>query len=503
MNDFKGDEYYNVLASLYKYIQDNNLGIDMLPMVSEIKVPPKVFIDYIFAAGNDYKRFKLTCKESEFQDHIMKIMEKIPEGLPASSSVPVVAADYDFEPVVQHLKEKVESDSLTEKNVVLCYQLYKALAKEKPIQKLSPKKLASFLSSFSSNGKDRKDREDIYFDLLAMRLAYGNESPYMHGVDESVPPKETMVSRLVERIECFTSYGDLLLTFLDWQKPLLKAVLESMDKPHSDVISKSNIADVLKRYSELQSSLDIPPQDFIMRLNEWCSEGVEEQLTAESILDIQDHVIYKHAVQPECDCHLTRHLIKIMIKALNSLSVEKWEEDFQNTKSFRYKVACHLLDANKLVQVPDNAVSAYSDILKKIAKDEYRDSEIVRSIFYKKIDKGRLIPTAKDIRDIFMSIFNTPTAEQFILFSDLLLEWGALQEKSADVVRKILTPICNKDDNFFQFIVDNEQKFVPIMNKAGNDAAGFKDLVRRKMYSSHDKKLDHFASMIGVQNNKA
>ena len=189
-----------------------------------------------------------------------------------------------------------------------------------------------------------------------------------------------------------------------------------------------------------------------------------------------------------------------MAKRLASLKIEEWRNAFQDVNSFVYKVTCHLLNAGKLTPVPDNVVTVYKELLIKVAKDEFQMDKGGRDVFYNRIHKGKLKATAKNIRDLFISeIIITP--DKFLFFSELLLSHGALDEKSADVARRILTPV-SADANCLAFIVKNSKQFISILDDAGDDAADFKDTVRQKLMASQvDNELIRFAKAIGIDDN--
>ena len=486
-DDFNGAKYYQALSGLHKCIQENNLGIDTLPMLTDIKKPPEIFKDYVGAAQSDYKKFKLKCEESGLHTYIIN---RIPDGLDGLSVLSIVAGDYDFAPVVQRLKKEVTSGSLTAQNVGPFYKIYRALSKEKPIKALKPDWLENLLSQV-------EDDSDAQFDLLAMRLAAGSEFPNIGGISESIldDTGEDTVTRIAERIEYYGDYDDLLSSYLSWQQPILKAVLTNIMLDR-DADSKLIITKVLQDYSALKSALDFAPEDFMKKLDGW-SENAEESITVENISDhVTDYLVFEDAV--EVDCDLTRHLIETARKWLVSLGVDEWRNALRDVESYIFNVTYHLLAAGKLKRVPDNAVTVYRDLLIEVAKGEFQmDEDNGWGVFYTNTHKGKLKATAKNIRDLFISKVSI-TPDQFMFFSDLLLNHGALGQERADVARKILTPVGD-DDECLKFIVNNDQQFIPILNDAGDDAADFKDIVRQKLAALQaDEELIRFAKAIGV-----
>ena len=76
-----------------------------------------------------------------------------------------------------------------------------------------------------------------------------------------------------------------------------------------------------------------------------------------------------------------------------------------------------------------------------------------------------------------------------------------MNEKSADVARRILTPV-SADDRCLAFIVSYSKQFISILNNARDDAADFKDTVRQKLMASQvDNELIRFAGAIGINDN--
>ena len=484
--DFSGAKYYKSLLGLNEFIQRNNLNIDMPSMVTEIKKSPGIFIDYVNVAQSNYKMFKLKCEEAKLQSYIL---EKIPSDLAGLSVLSVVAEDYDFAPVIESLERQVKSNSLTAQNVGPFYELYRALSNDQPIEILDLDQVALLLSQV-------KEGSEAQFDLLAMRLASGSKFPNIRGNSQSIlnSTDDNLVNRIAERIEYYRYYGNLLLDYLSWQQPLLKAVLKNITL-NTSPNSRLNITKVLKNYKDLQSSLDITPQDFIRTLDDW-SGVAEESITVENITEhVADHELFIHALQIECA--LTHHLIETMSERLASLGIEEWRKALRDVASFIYKVTYHLLDAGKLTPVPDNVVTVYRELLISIAKDEFQMDKDVNDVFYNKIHKAKLKATAKNIRDLFISEI-TITPNKFLFFSELLLRHGALNEKSADVARKILAPV-SADNNCLVFILSNAQQFVSIIEGAGDDAADFKDTIRQKLMASQDDtELLRFAEAIGI-----
>lgn len=486
---FSGAAYYKALFQLDVYIKKNKLEVDVISRVTDIKKSPEVFVDYVKAAGDKYKTFKLTCDESELFEFITG---RIPSELEGLDILSVVKRDYSFKPVIERLGQELPKNTLTAENIEPFYKLYKAIATEKPIKSVEDNQINTLLQQV-------KDGSEGQFDLLAMRLARTTSFPNLPGITQTILAEtdEKKANRIAERIEYYTSYGDLLLSFVSWPQPLLKVVLRDLTL-NSYGISTMSITTVLKCFNTLQTSLDIAPEDFITRLDAW-ADYAQEKITAENVADnITDYEFFEHAI--DFDSKLSRYVIETMIEHLISLGVEDWKEPLRDEESYLFKVTNYLLKGGKLPAPPDNAVTVYKDILIEVAKGEFTmNADAGWAIIYEKTNKNKLKATAKNIRDLFISEIPI-TPGLFMTFSDMLYNHADLKEKSPDVARKILAPIAT-EEKCLGFITENDKYFASLINNAGNDAEDFIDIIRQKvMLPESGRKLIDFAKAIGIEN---
>jgi len=79
----------------------------------------------------------------------------------------------------------------------------------------------------------------------------------------------------------------------------------------------------------------------------------------------------------------------------------------------------------------------------------------------------------------------------------MLLKYGALEKRSADVVRTIITRVADNSD-CMNYILDNMNFFISLIKDAGDDAYDFKDIVRQKLQKSKEERINEFAQKIDV-----
>lgn len=485
--DFDGAKYYRALSDLRDCITENSVPIDLFSEVRPLQLDPQMYSDYLREARSEHKEFKVNCDEKELEQYVLN---RIPNDLDNMSHLSAVANEFDFAAVVERLRVESQGGSLTLDNIGPFYEFYKAVSGKKPILKPSIELVAQLLSSAD-------DGSSIQFELLAMRLAYGPVFAGVGGISDAILTltNEDMVDQIAQRIEFYAPYGSLLLTYLSWQQPIMKAILTKLTIAPYDT-SRLNIAEVLKNYSSLQESLGIDPQKFLIRLDGW-SEPARKQITAENISQyVEDGLLFEHMEGVDCD--LCTHLTETAAAWLGALSIEEWERILRNHDSREFKVTCSLLRSGKLKTLPDNAVSAYRRLLVEFAKGEFsmhRDAGW--GIIYERTPKTKLKATAKNIRDKFITSIEI-SAEKFIFLSDLLLNHAALEDRSAGVSRRILAPVAQNGE-CLEFIVTNAEKFAQVINQAGDDAADLKDMIRQElMQGDVAEELKHFASLIGI-----
>jgi len=484
---FDGEAYYQSLFQLDEYLKKNKLDIDVMPLVTEIKKPPEIFIDYIRSAGSSFKIFKLKCDKSELYDFILA---RIPTKLEGLAVLAVVNKEYDFKPVIEKLEENLIANSLTADTIEPFYKLYKAITTDKPIKAVQDSHINTLLPQLP-------DGSEGQIELLAMRLARGPEFPNLPGITQTIltDSTEETANRIAEIIEYYTAYGSLLINFVSWTQPLLKAVLRDLTLNRYGS-SKLSITLVLKHFNTLTTSLDIEPEDFINRLDGWTSRARDE-ITADNITEIvADYEFFEHAV--ESDSELAQYLIEVMITHLESLSVDDWLISLRDINSYIFNVTYWLLWGEQLKSPPDNAITVYKILLIEVAKGEFEMVEDTGwDIFYNRTHKGKLKATAKNIRDLFISE-TAITVSLFLTFSDLLTNYADLKEKSADVARKILAPVA-LDKRCLAFIVENGEFFASLVNEAGDDAGDLKDIVRQKILMPEcNIRIIDFARTIGI-----
>lgn len=202
------------------------------------------------------------------------------------------------------------------------------------------------------------------------------------------------------------------------------------------------------------------------------------------------------------DNDFTNHIIRNYLSYQETISIEEWSVGIRNGSSFKIIALYYLIVGEKLKELPDNIISAYKDYLMQLAKGQILiEPSDFRSTIIEKINKNKLKPTIKNIRDAFINDVNI-TPEIFMFFAEMLREDGKLGDKPDDVTRRILTPVA-ADENCLRLIIKHTDFWSNIIANAGDDSSDFKDIIRQTLQTSVQiEGIEFFAERIGVDRNK-
>jgi tRNA A37 threonylcarbamoyladenosine biosynthesis protein TsaE len=482
VESFSGARYFSALFDLKEIIEQNEIEIDLVSMLTPLEKPPQIFLDYVKAAGDHFNLFNLTCNEARLNKYLV---ERVPNNLSGLAYIAVTRNKYDYGSTIESIEKSITDGAITSENFASTYELYSSLSIE--TLKLPPDNVInSLLQSMPEN-----------YELHAMRLSRTSDFPNFGGITESLlnNTDDAKVKKVAKRIQRYNFFGALLVKYVSWQKPLLKSVLRELILGQTG--NRMNITQVIKHFTALFHSLDIEPVVLLKCLDSWSKYA--DKITDENIADhIPNHEYFEHSAALGLD--LTNHTDRTIVAYLNNrLTIDDWRAAFHNVSSYDFIVTRIMLGSEVLKALPDDAISAYKEILLEAARGEVQLSdEHGWNIFYEKTNKNKLKPTAKNIRDLYISEVNV-TPPRFIAVSDLLINHSSMEKRSADVTRRILAPVVD-DQVCLDIMLKNPEYIAEIVNAAGDDASDFKDKIRQIVSASeHNETLLSFARNLDIE----
>ena len=195
--DFSGKDYFMALSNLELFINDNNINCK-LSYLADINVDPPKFIDYIVAAKDKYKRYKLHTYRDKLEKYLCSNM--IDANL-HPEAVQIIKDDneYTFDKISTVCEKLITEKKISENNIMNVMYLYRILSSPNII--LSPIPDLSIISNCYPKHDNSSNEQAGYEDLITL---------YLYNIDNNIQIQDNITSRLAS---CVTSYIDLTTTF--------------------------------------------------------------------------------------------------------------------------------------------------------------------------------------------------------------------------------------------------------------------------------------------------
>ena len=333
--------------------------------------------------------------------------------------MPYIIKEYDFDKYKKHLVELISKNQSSKEYIKLLYTRLKEI--ERPVKQelLTDSEIYSLFTQFNN-------QDEFYYDLICMRIARFEQFSYQSYFENVFKSNDgNIVKKIAERIEYYTTYGDILLKLENMNFTLYKLVTQKLTENHYG-ISTANIAKILNKYEIISKNLELPHKILLSRLDGW-SEYAIRDITISNITHIS--VAFFKAVHTEnIKNELTDHCMNTLDEYLKSLTKEQWIEEIKN-KGFAYQTIEY-----STLPLQHSAVEALEDVIKSFVKSESDFTNCTDQITYliekAEKDSRSLQSIAKDIRDIFTNGKVEMTTELFSTIGVLLLKRGKLEQKT-------------------------------------------------------------------------
>ncbi len=445
--EFTPTQYFNDIQKLSEIKRVDVFG-NIEPKALEVEP----FIEFVKLAKSEIDKYKISCDKVKLDEYLSNIEIEHIEDI---TYIPYLKDKYTFDKYKQHIKELIPQNIGYVSIITTLYTRLKEL--DRPISKelLSDNQIYNLFSQC--------DKEDTFYpDLMCMRIArFNNYSSSWVNYFNSVLQKadDSFLEKIVERIEYYTSYGDILLNLFTMDYEWYKKIAQKLTENNYGV-SSANIFNLLKKYDEVRENLIdyVDGETLIGRLNDWSRYASS----------INRNTIYSIPIKffedaKNIDNKLTKHCIEIAKKYLENRSKEDWITDIQD-ENFAYQIIEHID-----LKITQNAFEALKEIVNKFVENdsEYSDCDLQIKKLLAKAQKDcrDLAPLIKNVRDKFIRGDIEMNTNIFDVLGELLLEYGKLTEKK-EVLRTILTDevvdcyptILIKHSNQIKELIKNEEE---------------------------------------------
>lgn len=475
--NFNPKQYYSDITKLSEL-----KNINVFDHIKSKELQVEQFINFINLAQEKIGKYKITCDNDELDEYLAKLeIEKLKEV----TFIPYIAENHVFKKYKSKLTNGIKNNYNNEEYIEILYTRLKEL--EYPVQNdlLSDSNIYSLFSNWDN-------KNDFYYDLICMRIAqYDNfnssYSSYFNSVLNSNDPN--IIKKIAEKIEYYTTYGDILLHLPEMDFPLYKAIAQELTKNSSDQ-TKANIKKLLIHYDSISEKLELPHDVVLSCLNGWRNFAVKTIDTA-NISDIPItffEAVYTEKIKNE----LTDYCMNTLDEYLKSLTKEQWIEEIKN-KGFAYQTIEY-----SILPLQHSAVEALEDVIKNFIKSEsdfINCSEQIKYFISKaENDKRPLQTGAKNVRDIFTRGEVTMTSDIFSVIGSYLLKYGKLEENKESLRTVFPTDVI---DSHIEILLNFLETIKKTIQKADeSDQETFKENIRIKI--DKNEKIGEFAKKLGI-----
>lgn len=199
INISNGADYFNVMNKMQMELDKANIAEDP-NWYQTIECAPEQFVQYVSAAGSDYKHYRLSTDNDALNTFLLE--ETVKGSNRVTDIIDIIKDDetYIFDSLKKGLSEAIEADGIENAINVAAY-VHRVMDKKEGILEVRFKKnkVSSFITASKPNWSEEqpKGMEDI----VAMLLADGTDVDSIN---------DAMIKRVCECMEKYIDYTELL-----------------------------------------------------------------------------------------------------------------------------------------------------------------------------------------------------------------------------------------------------------------------------------------------------
>jgi len=482
--EFSTTNYFNSINAIDEKFKDT---LNVFSELRRKQTSVQEFIIFIDNAKSEYSKYKVFTDQKELNDYLISMdISKLDEV----DYIPYLKDKYQFLTFTKDLEDKIKKNAAENDRQVMSilFSRYKEVSSVKPLkEKLDDSSIYTLFTGST-------EKEDFYYDLIAMRIAKLDKfnasyispfDPILQGSDES------MVKKIAERLEYYLNYGDLLLGLKQFNSPLVKNIAKSLTVT-SVGQSRGSILNIISNFEDICNFGEIDPSTLLNRLDAWVSY-FKNQLTKENVKQTVSPYFFKQSIKEKYQ--ICNHSIDMVNAYLSTLTEDEWKTAFEDLNSYEVEVSL-IVDYKFSV----NASEALKDVFKNIAlgATPLPDKSIMSNVVDKLHEQGKnMKATFNAIRDTFCRE-DCMTVPLFAFFGQWLFCYADL-EKNTSSLRTIFTSDVIRDDGCLQVILENREKMPSIIGSAKEEAQDFMDIVKEKLNNQPSVEFTTFAKLIGVE----
>lgn len=482
--DFSTTNYFNSINAIDEKFKET---LNVFSELRQKQTSVQEFINFIDHAKSEYSKYKVSTDQKELNDYLISMdVSKLDEV----DYIPYLKGKYQFLTFTKDLEDRIKKNVANNDRKVMSilFSRYKEVSSEKPLkEKLDDSSIYTLFTGAT-------EKEDFYYDLIAMRIAKLDKfnasyaslfDPILQVIDEN------MVKKIAERLEYYLPYGNLLLGLKSFNDPLVKLIAKSLTvSPVGS--SRASILSIVSNFQDICKLGEIEPKTLLERMDNWIS-FLKSELTKENVKQTVSPYFLMNSINESYS--ICTHCIDTVNLYLNSLTEDDWKTAFKDLESYEIKVSL-IID----YKFSTNASEAIKDVFKDVAVSSIPipDKLLMDNIISKLHEQGKSLKgTFNTVRDTFCRE-DGMTIPLFVFFGDWLFRYADLEQNPSSL-RTIFTSDVIRDNDCLQIILNNQNKMPAIISSANEEAQDFLDIIKEILTNNPSESFVSFAKKIGVE----
>ncbi|MDR0961568.1 MAG: KAP family NTPase [Mediterranea sp.] len=480
--DCNGIEYYHALSDLNDCAVNNGIELD----IQQSEQEPKVFVDYVIAAKEDYVKYKMVANPQKLDKYFASML---PNDIIGHEALYYLANDetYKFDTLISKIEATIKDDTqgkvVNAQNFKSILDTYKIISKIDPL----PVQLNQTQRNNIWNGTASKVNTAEFIEILLIQN--------LNGSNNGGSFDESQIKYAANTLHYYTNYGEALIHNLSWNLPILKQVLKYITEHKMD--GKLDLSTLLPKFFEIRNNLQVTEECLLSQLGRWkINDEIINKGNIQTIIPNATFYQYSSANKNT----MTNFINKVAVDALTSIAESTlYNQRAQLNNNYWWIVINNLIDTEYLKSLPDNLTDFGKRILDDIAgqKQTLPVSSLFQTII-DKMDKRKTFTHIKDIRDKYLIGQYNMTPVVFLYLHSWLEQQGDLIKEAKRVVHRIVEPVVDNAE-CLNVILSNNELYSEIVNIAEDDAYALKDKIRKKVKANPDERLVIFATKIGLE----
>lgn len=492
------EKYFSQLLIIEDYIKTENIDIELLSLIPKVNLVPDSFLNFVSKVKEDYKKYKINCKEDELVNfffnesnniNIDRLEDRVEE-------LDILNNEFKFDKIVEALDSKVKTAAYNDKaNFSKYLHILKTLGKK-------PLELTLSTSFYAQLSSARINEDEIYIDAYCIAIsdfqnAHNHSSNFQNSLRSLT---EDQINKISSKIELYNTYGSLLKLivtnntangFTKLKDIIYDVTINSYGTP------SLNLDWALKNFDKIATRVFDNDEEklkkFVEKLSNWHMHfETKPNLISEGVFNYLNRQELK----------LIELISKESLSYFDGLSKEEILEAFKSGNK-NFKIFSTLLENNLIDKFSNAFYSTYDDYMKDIALEKETIPEDVGfwDTLIDSLNGNKLRSTYTSVRDIFINERGEVKENELHFFEKGLIKHGNLSSKPESSTLKIIIPLIESDDNFSIFL-NNHEDLIDIINSSKEhkeSAIGELQLRFNSQEYKDDEKMKKVASILKLE----